>query len=77
MARKVPPLSDSQIKATQPKDTAFVLTDGDGLRLLISPDGRKLWEFVYESPTQNKRRKTSFGVYPDVSLVQARQKRKD
>lgn len=27
MARKVPPLSDKQIKATQPKDTAFVLTD--------------------------------------------------
>ncbi len=77
MARKVPPLSDRQIKATQPKATAVVLTDSDGLRLLISPDGRKLWEFVYESPTQNKRRKTSFGVYPDVSLVKAQQKRKE
>lgn len=77
MARKVPPLSVKQIETTQPKDKAFILTDGDGLRLLIAPDGRKSWEFVFESPTLNKRRKTSFGVYPDVSLAQARKRREE
>ena len=77
MARKVPPLSVKQIETTQPKDKAFILTDGDDLRLLIAPDGRKSWEFVFESPTLNKRRKTSFGVYPDVSLAQARKRREE
>lgn len=77
MARKVPPLSVKQIEASQPKNKAYVLTDGDGLRLLISHDGRKSWEFVFESPTLNKRRKTSFGTYPDVSLVQARKRREE
>ena len=56
------------------KEKPYTLSDGDGLSLLIKTDGKKLWEFRYTSPTTLKRRKTSLGKYPDVSLVLARKK---
>lgn len=70
-------LTDIQIKNTKPRDKAYTLSDGQGLQMLISPNGRKSWEFLYLSPTQHKRRKTSFGVYPDVSLLQARKRKEE
>jgi integrase len=75
MARQVPQLTDKGIKALSPKDKPYIASDGQGLRLLISPDNRRAWEFVYESPTHNKRRKTTFGTYPNVTLKEARTKR--
>jgi integrase len=41
--------------------------------LLIKTNGKKIWEFVYPSPTTNKRRKISLGCYPDVTLAVARE----
>jgi hypothetical protein len=60
MARQVP--QDKGIKALSPKDKPYIASDGQELRLLISPDNRKAWEFIYESPTQNKRHKTTLGT---------------
>ena len=42
MARKVTPLTATQIKNAKPKDKAYTLPDGNGLQLLIKPDGKKL-----------------------------------
>jgi integrase len=79
MARKVTPLTATQIKNAKPKDKAYTLPDGNGLQLLIKPDGKKLWEYIYKSPTLLKRRKTSFGLYDSKSntLAIARDKAND
>ncbi len=77
MPRVAKPLSDTEIKNTKPNEKAYTLADGKGLHLLVSPDGRKAWEFIYLSPKLHKRRKTSFGVYPYVTLADARDKRNE
>lgn len=77
MARVVTPLTDSKIKNAKPKEKAYTLSDGQGLQLLIKTNGSKLWEFFYKSPATLKRRKTSFGVYPTISLINARKKRSE
>ncbi len=74
MPRKVPPLTDLAIRKFKPKEKPYVVTDGQGLRLLITAD-KKIWEFVYESPTEKKRRKVTFKTYPLVSLNDAREMR--
>ncbi|MDQ7068749.1 MAG: integrase arm-type DNA-binding domain-containing protein [Sulfurimonas sp.] len=75
MPRVITPLNDRQIKALKQKDKAYTKSDGNGLQLLIKPNGSKLWEFLYKSPTLLKRRKTSFGTYPQTELKTARNKR--
>ena len=75
MPRVITPLNDKQIKALKQKEKAYTKADGNGLQLLIKPNGSKLWEFLYKSPTLLKRRKTSFGTYPDTDLKTARNKR--
>ena len=61
----------------KPKDKDYTLNDGNGLSLLIKTNGTKLWEFRYTSPTTLKRRKSSFGKFPDVPLTDARDKAKN
>ena len=75
MPRVVTPLNHLQITKAKAKEKAYTLSDGQGLQLLIVPDGRKSWEFVYTSPLLHKRRKASFGVFPYVTLEKVRQKR--
>ena len=77
MPRVAKPLSEKEIKNSKPKEKDYTLADGKGLQLLVSPDGRKAWEFIYLSPKLHKRRKTSFGVYPYVTLADARDKRNE
>lgn len=71
------PLTDIKIRKSKAKEKNYALSDGKGLHLLIKTSGTKLWEFIYTSPTLHKRRKTSLGVYPDVTLEQVRTKRKE
>lgn len=75
MARTIVPLTDTKIKNAKATDKNYTLSDGQGLQLLIKTDGTKLWEFRYYSPITNNRRKTSFDLYPKVSLKSARDKR--
>lgn len=75
MARKVLPLSDTEIKNAKPKEKEFNLSDGDGLILRVKPSGSKLWLFNYSRPFTKKRTNIGFGKYPEVSLVKARKKR--
>jgi len=75
---KIPmPLNDKQIKSLKPKDKPYTKSDGQGLQILVKKDGTKLWEYIYTSPTLNKRRKTSFGTYPQSTLKFAREKRNE
>ncbi|UPR28978.1 MULTISPECIES: tyrosine-type recombinase/integrase [Vibrio] len=75
MARKVIPLTNTQVKQAKSKEKEYSLNDGDGLSLRIRPSGSKSWFFTYLVPITKKRFKISFGSYPEVTLAQARKKR--
>ncbi len=77
MPRVTKPLSEKEIRHAKTKEKAYTLPDGQGLHLLVSPTGRKSWEFIFLSPKLHKRRKTSFGAYPNVTLAEARAKRSE
>ncbi len=66
-------LTATTIKTCKPKDKAYKLTDGGGLYLLVSPRGGKWWRFDYRF--QSKRKTLSMGVYPAISLKDARDRR--
>lgn len=51
-------------------------SDGGGMFLLIKPTGAKHWHMDYRRPA-GKRNTLAFGVYPTVTLAQARKKRED
>ena len=74
MAKKVQPLTDTEIKQAKPKEKEYNLGDGDGLSLKIKPIGTKLWRFSYYHPVSRKRLNISFGKYPNLSLAKARTK---
>lgn len=63
-------LTDTQIKALQPAGKSKRYTDGHGLYLEVSPKGGKWWRFKYQFNSKEKR--ISLGVYPSVSLKDAR-----
>ena len=67
-------LTDSEIRKTQPKDSAFKLFDTDGLFLLVRPSGERDWRMTYR--VQGHETLISLGPYPTVSLSQARLKLK-
>lgn len=63
------------IESAKPRDTPYKLADGNGLHVLINPNGSKLWRLRYRFA--GKQLMLSLGAFPDVSLAQARQKRDD
>lgn len=67
------PLSDFACKNARPKDKPYRLADGDGLYLLVQKGGSKLWQLRYRY--LDKENILSFGKYPLVSLLDAREKR--
>jgi len=67
------PLSDFALKHAKPKEKAYRLSDGDGLYLLVQPNGSKLWQLRYRF--LEKENVLSFGKYPHLSLLDARGKR--
>ena len=76
MARIVTPLTNTQIKQAKPKDKIYKLSDGEGLQLRIKPNGSKSWLLDYFKPYTKKRTSISLGKYPDVSLSEARDKKR-
>lgn len=74
MPRTVGPLTDTKIRNAKPRDKAYKVFDGGGLYIEIMPDGRKLWRFKYVRPSGSESR-LGFGVYPGVTLAQARSQR--
>ena len=66
-------LNDSKIRQAKPRDRDYKLTDFDGLQLLIRPNGSKLWRFAYRFG--GKQKQLALGVYPVVTLAEARERR--
>ena len=76
MPKKIIPLTDIKISSAKAKDKQVSLSDGDGLRLIITPKKRKFFRFDYTRPTGDKKRNSiTIGDYPAISLKEAREKR--
>ena len=69
------PLTDTQIRQIKASDKTIKLFDGGGLFLQVSPKGGKWWRLKYRF--DGKEKLLSLGVYPDVGLKEARQRRQE
>lgn len=67
------PIKEAQARNASPKAKAFKLADGEGLFLLVKPNGSKLWQMKYRF--NGKEKLLSFGAYPETSLAAAREQR--
>lgn len=65
-------LTDIKIKNAKPKKKLYKLMDGRGLYLQISPSGGKYWRYNYRF--LGKHKTLSIGLYPDITLKEARNK---
>ena len=77
MAKKVVPLTNTQVKQAKAQEKEYILSDGDGLQLKVKPTGSKTWVLKYSKPFTKARTNIGLGSYPEVSLAQAREKRKE
>ncbi|HEP0604800.1 tyrosine-type recombinase/integrase [Raoultella ornithinolytica] len=68
-------LTARQVDTSKPKDKPYKLSDGGGLYLLVSPNGSRYWRLKYR--IAGKEKLLALGVYPDITLAEARQKRAD
>src|SRR5262245_61024564 len=67
------PLTDITIRSAKPREKSYKLSDSGGLYLEVSATGSKYWRWKYRFAGKEKR--LACGVYPDVTLKSAREKR--
>ena len=68
-------LTDTALKALKPRQKPYKKSDGQGLFVIVRPDGALWWRFKYRFDSREKL--ISFGTYPDTTLKLARRKRDD
>ncbi|MCY4420488.1 MAG: integrase arm-type DNA-binding domain-containing protein [Gammaproteobacteria bacterium] len=68
-------LTNTAIRNAKPGEKIRKIFDGRGLYLEISPSGGKWWRLKYRFDGKDKR--ISLGIYPDVSLKDARERREE
>jgi hypothetical protein len=68
-------LTEIAIKRAKPGNGIKKLGDGNGLVLLVYPNGSKYWAFRYRY--LGKEKNISLGIYPEVGLAEARRKLSD
>jgi integrase len=66
-------LTDIRVRSAKPSKGPVKLSDGGGLHLLIQPHGSKLWRLAYRFA--GKQKTLALGVYPTVTLHEARERR--
>lgn len=66
-------LNNTSCKNAKPKEKPYKIYDEKGLYLEIAPNGSKYWRFKYRFTKKEKR--LALGVYPEISLKEAREKR--
>jgi integrase len=67
------PLTDAACKNAKPREKPYKLADGGGLHLLVKTNGGRYWRLKYRFA--GKEKLLAFGVYPDVTLADARDAR--
>lgn len=68
-------LTDMTIRAAKPGEKTRRISDSHGLFIEIRPNGARYWRMAYRF--QGKQKMLAFGVYPDVTLAAAREKREE
>lgn len=68
-------LTVTAIERARPQSKPYRLSDRRGLYLIVNPNGARWWRFAYS--TVSRRNNISLGVYPDVGIAEARQRRDD
>ncbi len=68
-------LTDTAVRKVKGTEKPQKLSDGGGLFLLVEPNGGKYWRLAYRFA--GKQKTLALGVYPDVSLADARSRRED
>lgn len=66
-------LTDIKIKAAKPQEKPYKLSDSGGLYLLVNRNGSKYWRLKYRFA--GKEKMLSIGVYPQITLAEARSHR--
>src|SRR5205085_9057012 len=64
------PISDRLLRISTASTKPKKLSDGGGLQLLVQPTGSKLWRLAYRFA--GKQKTLALGIYPAVSLADAR-----
>lgn len=67
------PLTAMAVSKARPRDKPYKLADMSGLYLLVTPQGGRYWRLNYRHG--GKQRTLALGVFPDVSLADARGQR--
>jgi len=67
------PLTDTAVRNAKPAAKPFKLADGGGMFLLVTPNGARYWRMKYRIDGREKL--LALGVYPDVPLKLARERR--
>ena len=65
------PITHVAIVNAKPREKPYRLFDGRGLYLEVSPSGGRWWRFKYRF--QGKEKRMSLGVFPEVSIKEARE----
>lgn len=66
-------LKEMTVRNAKPREKAYKLADEKGLYLFIKPNGSKAWRLKYRF--LGKEKTLSIGLYPDISLSEARNAR--
>jgi integrase len=66
-------LTDAQARKAKPAEKDYKLADSGGLYLFVTTKGFKSWRLKYRFADKEKR--LVFGPYPEVSLIEARDRR--
>jgi len=61
------------VRNASPREKPYKLSGGGGLYLEVQPTGAKYWRWKYRHAGKEKR--IALGVYPQVSLEDARRRR--
>jgi len=69
------PLTDVSIKNAKAIGKQVKLFDGDGMFLLVTPNGGKWWRLKYR--IGGKEKLLSLGTYPEIGLKEARRRREE
>ncbi len=67
------PLTDAKVRVLKPKNAPYKLSDGEGLYVLVTAGGSRLWSLAYRF--NGKQKTLALGKYPAVSLLDARRAR--
>jgi|ERR1039458_8494914 hypothetical protein len=66
-------LNDTRVRNAKGGHRPIKLSDSGGLYLLLTPNGSKLWRLAYRFG--GKQKTLALGIYPTITLKQARERR--